>query len=432
MQCNLYNSRHTLTLGYRSLREKWKKLSEGIGLSEGIEKLSEDRDIERWSDEKIIDYTKKLTAEKWLITTPLCEVSFTKEGYGYSFMVPTDFDPSRVVSSKDPFERLFEESHLISKPFMKHGTRWSLHDILCDIYDCDPENTLLSDEPLIMLPLWDIGCTHRHIRNYSDAIHNAFVQAFSGNLLNSWPNNPVQAYIPLFTTQVEKKICSRIYDNPKGHCLEQIPKSGTKNEDVQRAMILCSFRGFLKQFKVSLFHDASKLQKKDVLCVLSYYDRVFEALLLSLRELEKRLKGKFSEVRKGQFDKIVKIGIEYWKDVWFCTDFLPKTIRKIYDMKENSGVDKSHLITVKLISSYYTLGIFNGPTNVINANRNLSLLEYYNFIQWHVEYFKIARDDRFLKMVQSLNKSKNRKRKACENQQSNGFEVLPMQLGHCD
>uniref|UniRef100_A0A914D837 Uncharacterized protein n=1 Tax=Acrobeloides nanus TaxID=290746 RepID=A0A914D837_9BILA len=149
MQYNLYNSRHTLTLGYGSLRERWKK-------------VSEDRDIESWSDEEIIDYTKKLTAEKWLITTPLCEVSFTKGGYGYSFMVPTDFDPSRMVSSKDPFERLFEESHLISKPFMKHGTRWSLHDILCDIYDCDPENTLLSDGKGSNIPTLQLGLERRY------------------------------------------------------------------------------------------------------------------------------------------------------------------------------------------------------------------------------------------------------------------------------
>ena len=45
-------------------------------------------------------------------------------------------------------------------------------------------------------------------------------------------------------------------------CLEQAPKPGTKNEDVQRAMILCSFRGFLKQFMGSLFQVGLKFLTK--------------------------------------------------------------------------------------------------------------------------------------------------------------------------
>uniref|UniRef100_A0A914DHQ8 Uncharacterized protein n=1 Tax=Acrobeloides nanus TaxID=290746 RepID=A0A914DHQ8_9BILA len=138
-----------------------------------------------------------------------------------------------------------------------------------------------------------------------------------------------------------------------------------------------------------LFQDANKLIKKDI---IPYYEEVFEAFLLSLRKLEQWLKIKFSEKWLGQFDQIVKIGIEYWKRVWFRTNFVPELINGIYDMYENYDVDKSHLITNKFISSYYTLGIFNGSTNVINANWNLTPLNYHNFIQWHIEYFSIVND----------------------------------------
>jgi hypothetical protein len=79
------------------------------------------------------------------IVTPLCLVSFQNGGGKFSFPIPTDFDPQNIIDTEEPISRLFDESDLLTKSLMHGGRRLSLHEILCDIYECDPNNTWLSD-----------------------------------------------------------------------------------------------------------------------------------------------------------------------------------------------------------------------------------------------------------------------------------------------
>uniref|UniRef100_A0A914CQ62 Uncharacterized protein n=1 Tax=Acrobeloides nanus TaxID=290746 RepID=A0A914CQ62_9BILA len=120
------------------------------------------------------------------IVTPLCLVSFKNGGEKFSFPIPTDFDPQNIIDTEEPISRLFDESDLLTKSLMHGGRRLSLHEILCDIYECDPNNTWLSDEELITLQLWDVHSVSEHLVDYSTELHNAFYNCFSGYVLQQW------------------------------------------------------------------------------------------------------------------------------------------------------------------------------------------------------------------------------------------------------
>lgn len=80
---------------------------------------------------------QKLILKKSRIVTTLCTVEF-KNG-GYSFPIPVRFNPDNDVFN------IFENSRFITKSLLQHGRYWSLHEILCDIYEKDPKTTWLSD-----------------------------------------------------------------------------------------------------------------------------------------------------------------------------------------------------------------------------------------------------------------------------------------------
>lgn len=101
-------------------------------------------DISTRSDDEILKLTKELTKKTDVIMTPLCYVIFPPGGYGYSFPVPTAFNPP-----KDRIKRLFLECKDLMKRFKRHGRRMSLHEILCDLYECDPKTTWLSDGKIL-------------------------------------------------------------------------------------------------------------------------------------------------------------------------------------------------------------------------------------------------------------------------------------------
>uniref|UniRef100_A0A914DBH7 Uncharacterized protein n=1 Tax=Acrobeloides nanus TaxID=290746 RepID=A0A914DBH7_9BILA len=123
--------------------------------------------------------------------TPLCYVIFPPGGYGYSFPVPTAFNPPM-----DRIKRLFLECKDLTKRFKRHGRRMSLHEILCDLYECDPKTTWLSDEELIMLPIWlpHIRPINRIVEDASSAIYTTFFQLFSSDSLLSWDDKTAKSY----------------------------------------------------------------------------------------------------------------------------------------------------------------------------------------------------------------------------------------------
>lgn len=111
-------------------------------------------DLSHRSDRLIYSIDDDTTA----IATPLCLVSFENGGCGYSFPIPTDFDPQRIIEQEDPIMSLFNESYLLTKILMLTSEkRLSLHAILCKIYGCN-ENVFLSNGKIF-------PCSQSNIKN---------------------------------------------------------------------------------------------------------------------------------------------------------------------------------------------------------------------------------------------------------------------------
>uniref|UniRef100_A0A914CQY6 Uncharacterized protein n=1 Tax=Acrobeloides nanus TaxID=290746 RepID=A0A914CQY6_9BILA len=245
---------------------------------------------------------------------------------GVHFPTPTDFNPL-----KNPFSRLFEESYLITKTLFRKmtGRRMSLHEILCDMYDCDPVTTWISDEDIFMLPLY-FGTTNNHPANLSgdlcnwkmDIVHNQFFRCLSANELNVWEENTVQDYSKKFTSRVVQifEDMSNSFKNTQS--LQKFDKTSTQKE-----IFLCAFYAFLESYMNNLTQGLYELKGLDV---LPYYAKVWKTLIEGLNEIVKELQEKFSHESQEQFARLFKLGIKHWKKIWFHDDLIPRLVKQIY------------------------------------------------------------------------------------------------------
>uniref|UniRef100_A0A914CDM4 Mos1 transposase HTH domain-containing protein n=1 Tax=Acrobeloides nanus TaxID=290746 RepID=A0A914CDM4_9BILA len=291
------------------------------------------------------------------------------------------FGPN-VLNEKE-FQNLYWE--ISNEP--EHGRYWSLHEILCDIYEKDPKTTWLSDEPLINLPLWDVGTSDDHVTNYAPYMYSSFFQTFSANVISTWDDDAMDAYAEKFCHRVNNRVCTKIYVSPDEQSLQQRVGELVRKEDVQRDIFLSGFYAFLDQFMTNLAKEVRILKDNDL---IPYYSNVWKNLLSTLRNIVSQLKSTFTEEQGEQFSQVLQSGIDSWRRIWFDTNKIPNKIKLFLENYTINQANLSEVITLEIIQSYKVLKLYDdGMTS--NMESSITPLQCYQFIEYqHKKYLLVS------------------------------------------